>query len=1256
MSSDLFGPAAPSIQLTPAEKTLFGKLFRQADPNFSQFVSGDAASQLFIKSGLPPVLLGQIWQMADPQNTGQLDQHGFSIALRIIGHVQSGQRLAAHLAKVAGPLPSFDNTPSSPSQQPLQPQSSSSSSTQIPPIGPADRANYAQLFARNAPSGLLDGVDAREILFKSGLPNDTLIQIWNLADTQNRGQLDLAEFVLAMHLIKSVLNKSLRQLPSTLPPGLLESFKQQPASRSASGVSVASASGSRAPSVLSNNGTGQRLSQFASLNSPAARASPVAHQYTGPLQHPHLKHSQQVPQQQQQQQQEQPEWFISQQDRAKFDNIFASLDKAQTGVIGADEVVPFLTTSNLPEDTLAQVWDLADIRNTGRFGRNEFAIAMYLVQQRLAGKALPTTLPAALYPGNTGNIQPQQQQQQQQPQQQSQSQPAAPVGNSSLNDLLSLGDSLSSPPPPQQAKVTENTTGSQAGLGISNVRAPFVPTSSFGQSQLNTSTPPPGPSSAQPTTDSDPDFVNKLSTISTDNANLTNQVNSMNAQTSQTRQKRERAEQELNRVLASKSDLESRLASLRAEYDAELKKVNQAEQLLHQSQKDTDKLSAEFSVLEASYHSVQSQYQEISAQLAHDQQENATFKDKIRSISEETTALKSTLEKVQKEAKQQKNLLAVTKKQYNYAESERDKLQSQIQQASAPAAASSSASTSTPVEQTRELAPSATGSGFGGNTNPFYHSFGQQSQSQPPQPLSFADTTPTFSAGFDDQFHQLDVASPSTADPARSSTHNTVDTPNSSPPNSEYQYNPGHAALAQFTLPLARPESATSSVQNNPPMSVRDDIDTSRPDTPEFPVTSEPVSGIVPPEDMVIRPFGGGNFDAPPAATGYSAPALPPLDQHQLGQNVTSGSHHHHQHPFEASQASLQRPFAVGESAFSPSTESVHTTTKVATTAVPAAAAAAATAAVPATTQNTGSTIEAPSERGDVGGQDQDQDQDPNSMFEATFKSLSANPTGASTSSSGWPAAPVPSASAVPTSKTTEFPPIKELDYEESDSDEEATPQTSSPVQAGPATTAGSSSFAAASTAVPPPVPAKDHTNAPPPTTGDAFDAAFDGLTVADEEKDDSTAGGVEVPESSAFSASISAPFNFGAPAPVAATGPQHQQQSGFDVLPSDGTAAPATSGAAGVSNEEWDSIFAGFGGPSATNASASAGASEVDKAFAPSSGSTAPVSAPVPTPTPKSAAVQELVGMGFSQEQATKALQKNGFDLASASNYLLDH
>ena len=42
--------------------------------------------------------------------------------------------------------------------------------------------------------------------------------------------------------------------------------------------------------------------------------------------------------------------------------------------------------------------DLADIRQTGALNKDEFAVALKLIRDRVAGKELPQALPASLMP------------------------------------------------------------------------------------------------------------------------------------------------------------------------------------------------------------------------------------------------------------------------------------------------------------------------------------------------------------------------------------------------------------------------------------------------------------------------------------------------------------------------------------------------------------------------------------------------------------------------------------------------------------------------------------------------------------------------------------------------------------------------------------------------------------------------------------------------------------------------------------------
>ncbi len=52
-----------------------------------------------------------------------------------------------------------------------------------------------------------------------------------------------------------------------------------------------------------------------------------------------------------------------------------------------------LMKSKLPNSVLRRIWALADIDEDGMLDRDEFAVAMFLIDHKLAGNDLPETLP-----------------------------------------------------------------------------------------------------------------------------------------------------------------------------------------------------------------------------------------------------------------------------------------------------------------------------------------------------------------------------------------------------------------------------------------------------------------------------------------------------------------------------------------------------------------------------------------------------------------------------------------------------------------------------------------------------------------------------------------------------------------------------------------------------------------------------------------------------------------------------------------------
>jgi hypothetical protein len=57
-------PAAPSLNLTPEEKRVFGQLFRQADTEGVGVVTGEVAVKFFEKTRLEPRVLGEVCHLS----------------------------------------------------------------------------------------------------------------------------------------------------------------------------------------------------------------------------------------------------------------------------------------------------------------------------------------------------------------------------------------------------------------------------------------------------------------------------------------------------------------------------------------------------------------------------------------------------------------------------------------------------------------------------------------------------------------------------------------------------------------------------------------------------------------------------------------------------------------------------------------------------------------------------------------------------------------------------------------------------------------------------------------------------------------------------------------------------------------------------------------------------------------------------------------------------------------------------------------
>ncbi|XP_036818220.1 epidermal growth factor receptor substrate 15-like 1 isoform X5 [Oncorhynchus mykiss] len=337
----------------------------QVDPGNTGRVGPTEAALFLKKSGLPDVTLGKIWDLADPDGKGFLDKQGFYVALRLVACAQSGQDVSLTSLNLTIPPPKFKDT-SSPSLS-----TSSVSSEPHWAVRPEEKSKFDGIFESLAPvSGLLSGDKVKPVLINSKLPLDVLGKVWDLSDIDKDGHLDRDEFAVAMHLVYRALEKE--PVPSVLPSSLIPPNKRKKSLVGSLPGTVPVLPASPPPPKDSLRSTPSHGSMN-SLNS-AGSLSPK-HTLKS------VQHS--------------VNWVVPVTDRGRFDEIFLKTDLDLDGFVSGMEVKDIFMHSGLPQNLLAHIWALADTRQMGKLTREQFALAMHFIQQKVSKGMDP---PQALTP------------------------------------------------------------------------------------------------------------------------------------------------------------------------------------------------------------------------------------------------------------------------------------------------------------------------------------------------------------------------------------------------------------------------------------------------------------------------------------------------------------------------------------------------------------------------------------------------------------------------------------------------------------------------------------------------------------------------------------------------------------------------------------------------------------------------------------------------------------------------------------------
>nr|XP_043881062.1 epidermal growth factor receptor substrate 15-like 1 isoform X1 [Solea senegalensis] len=353
--------------------------YRQLDPGHTGKISAGDAAQFLKKSSLPDSTLGKIWDLADSERKGFLDKRGFFIALRLVATAQGGNDISlSNLNKIVA-APKFRDS-NSPSVSATLPDSQWA-------IRPDEKGKFEGIFESLTPvKGLLSGDKVRPVLINSKLPLDVLGKIWDLSDVDKDGHLDKEEFTVAMHLVYRAMEKE--PIPASLPTSLIPPSKRKKIAGALPGAvavlpALSGLAGGPAPLKDALRSTPPPLSA-APLS-----AAPLSISGVGLSPKHSFKSSSQPA----------VNWVVPVADRERYKDIFKQTDTDGDGLVNGTEVIEIFMHSNLSQTMLAQIWGLADTKQTGKLNHEQFSLAMYLIQQKVTkGLDPPSNLTPDMIP------------------------------------------------------------------------------------------------------------------------------------------------------------------------------------------------------------------------------------------------------------------------------------------------------------------------------------------------------------------------------------------------------------------------------------------------------------------------------------------------------------------------------------------------------------------------------------------------------------------------------------------------------------------------------------------------------------------------------------------------------------------------------------------------------------------------------------------------------------------------------------------